>query len=114
MRYISYYEEYPIYEPAEGGYYYTGNQLLRTERKSKRQCRREFEKIWRDCQKENEKNGFVEDTDWNEVVANTGEYPWVRVDENYICKIGKYIGEGVSYAIERKSGSMESGWQPYC
>lgn len=109
MRYISYYEEYPIYEPAEGGYYYTGNQLLRTERKSKRQCRIEFEKIWRDCQKENEKNGFVKDTDWNEVVANTGEYPWVRVDDNYICKI-----EGASYAIERKSGSMESGWQPYC
>lgn len=114
MRYISYYEEYPIYEPAEGGYYYTGNQLLRTERKSKRQCRREFEKIWRDCQKENEKNGFVEDRDWNEVVVNTGEYLWVRVDDNYICKIGKYIGEGASYTIKRKSGSMESGWQLYC
>ena len=22
MRYLSYYREYPIYEPAEGGYYY--------------------------------------------------------------------------------------------
>ena len=28
MRYISHYEEYPIYEPAEGGYYYPGNQLV--------------------------------------------------------------------------------------
>ena len=28
MRYISHYEEYPIYEPAEGGYYYPGNQKV--------------------------------------------------------------------------------------
>ena len=32
MRYISHYEEYPIYEPAEGGYYYPGNQLVASER----------------------------------------------------------------------------------
>ena len=31
MRYISHYEEYPIYEPAEGGYYYPGNQLVAME-----------------------------------------------------------------------------------
>ena len=24
MYYLTYYEEYPIYEPAEGGYYYSG------------------------------------------------------------------------------------------
>lgn len=36
MRYISHYMEYPIYEPAEGGYYYSGNQLVESERKSKR------------------------------------------------------------------------------
>lgn len=46
MRYISHYEEYPIYEPAEGGYYYAGNQLVVSERKSKRQCRKDFEEIW--------------------------------------------------------------------
>ena len=33
MRYISHYEEYLIYEPAEGGYYYPGNQLVASERK---------------------------------------------------------------------------------
>lgn len=27
--YISLYEEYPIYEPAEGGYYYAGRELVR-------------------------------------------------------------------------------------
>lgn len=45
MRHISHYEEYPIYEPAEGGYYYAGNQLVVSERKSKRQCRKDFEEI---------------------------------------------------------------------
>ena len=114
MRYLSYYEEYPIYEPAEGGYYYTGNQLIKTERKSKRQCRIEFERIWQDCKKKNEENGFAEDTDWNKVVTDTREYPWIRAGDNCICKFGKYIGEGASYVIERKSGSMECGWEPYC
>ena len=52
MRYISHYEEYPIYEPAEGGYYYPGNQLVASERKSKRQCRKDFEKIWQECLEE--------------------------------------------------------------
>ena len=33
MRFISHYEEYPIYESAEGGYYYAGNQLVASERK---------------------------------------------------------------------------------
>lgn len=45
MRYISYYQKYPIFEPAEGGYYYAGNQVVESERMSKRKCRREFEKI---------------------------------------------------------------------
>ena len=45
MRWISRYEEYPIYEPAEGGYYYPGNRLVESERKSKRQCRKDFEEI---------------------------------------------------------------------
>lgn len=40
MRYFSYYQEYPIYEPAEGGYYYPGNKLINTERISKRQCKK--------------------------------------------------------------------------
>lgn len=48
MRYISYYEQYPIYEPAEGGYYYPGNCLVDSKRKSKRQCRKDFENIWKE------------------------------------------------------------------
>ena len=99
MRCISYYEEYPIYEPAEGGYYYAGNQLIESERKSKRQCRKEFEAIWAECMKENE-SGI--------------DSPWIRVDDNCIRRYSQYIGEGESIVIEKKSGSYKKGWKPYC
>lgn len=35
MRYITHYEEYPIYEPAEGGYYYSGNKVVDSEKNVK-------------------------------------------------------------------------------
>lgn len=53
MRYISHYEEYPIYEPAEGGYYYPGNQLVASERKSKRACKKNLLEIWEECKQDN-------------------------------------------------------------
>lgn len=99
MRYISYYKEYPIYEPAEGGYYYPGNRLVDSKRKSKRQCRKDFENIWKECLKENE---------------NNPEYPWIREYDNCIYKDSEYVGRGKRYVIERKQGSMRSGWKPYC
>lgn len=116
MRYISHYEEYPIYEPAEGGYYYTGNQLVFSERKSKRQCRRDFEEVWKQCQKENEENGFREDNkdEWWEITKKTHIFSWHRINDNYIIKNSYYTGEGESWCIERKQGKYESGWQPYC
>ena len=58
MRYISHYEEYPIYEPAEGGYYYSGNQLVASERKSKRACKKNLLEIWEECKQDNTERGF--------------------------------------------------------
>ena len=117
MRYISHYVEYPIYEPAEGGYYYAGNELVKSERKSKRACKKELLEIWAECQKENEEYGFREDniSEWDQIRRNTHEYPWIFYREhNYIEKGSRYIGEGESYVIERRQGSCEHGWQPYC
>lgn len=116
MRYISYYAEYPIHEPAEGGYYYAGNQLLKTHKKLKRQCRKDFEEIWNDCLMENRENGFTKENeaDWAELSHNTGNYPWIRVNASYIYRDGRYIGQGESYVIEKKAGSNESGRVPYC
>ena len=67
MRYLTYYKEYPIYEPAEGGYYYAGNEVAQSERMSKRKCRSRFNEIWKECEKENIENGFTEDVDWAEI-----------------------------------------------
>ena len=115
MRYISHYEEYPIYEPAEGGYYYAGNQLVESEKKSKRQCRKNFEEIWQRCLKENEENGFTSGNDEEYKIRNHQHvYPWIRANANYIYRNSYLIGEGESYTIERKQGSQEKGWEPYC
>lgn len=114
MRYMSYYSEYPIFEPAEGGYYYAGNELIESERMSKRQCRKEFERIWKECKKENIENGFVDGADWNLIIQNHNIYPWIRANDNCIFKKGEYIGEGESYIIERYQGSEISGYEPYC
>lgn len=117
MRYISHYEEYPIYEPAEGGYYYTGNQLVASERKSKRACKKNLLEIWEECKRDNAERGFREDNkdEWEQIKRNTHEYPWhFDREHNYIHKGSYLIGEGESYVIERKQGSQESGWQPYC
>lgn len=116
MRFISHYEEYPIYEPAEGGYYYSGNQLVASERKSKRQCRKNFEEIWQDCLKENEQNRFVGNDydEWDKIIDRLHVYPWVRANANYIYRKGDLIGDGESYTIERRQGSQEKGWEPYC
>ena len=117
MRYISHYEEYPIYEPAEGGYYYSGNQLVATERKSKRACKKNLLEIWEECKKENEKLGFREGNmdEWKQITDRTHEYPWIfNKERNYIHKSSWYIGEGESYLIERYQGSQEHGYEPYC
>lgn len=117
MRYISYYTQYAIYEPAEGGYYYAGNSLVESERKSKRACKKALLEIWEECKKENERNGFREDNkdEWERIQSRTHEYPWKFNKEfNRISRRGHYIGEGESYVIERHQGSKNSGYQPYC
>ena len=117
MRYISHYEEYPIYEPAEGGYYYPGNQLVASERKSKRACKKNLLEIWEECKQDNTERGFREDNkdEWEQIRRNTHEYPWYFDREhNYIYKGSYYIGEGESYVIERNQGSQEHGYEPYC
>lgn len=117
MRYISHYKEYPIYEPAEGGYYYSGNKLVDSEHKSKRACKKSLLKIWEECKRNNIERGFRDDNtdEWDQNISRTHEYPWCfNREHNYIYKNSYYIGEGESYTIERKQGSQESGWQPYC
>lgn len=114
MRRITYYEEYPIYEPAEGGYYYEGNEVTWSRKKSKRACRKEFEEIWKKCQIINNELGFVEGADWNDICIRYKIYPWIRVNDHMICKRGFHIGEGKMYVIEKHYGRLRQGRVPYC
>ena len=104
MVYLTHYTEYPIYEPAEGGYYYSGNQIDSYERLSKNQARKKMEEIW------------------EEIKEEYGIYPsemerWKYIKNSHGVSIryhSHYIGEGCSYVIERKLGSEKRGWVPYC
>lgn len=99
MRYLTHYEEYPIYEPAEGGYYYAGNQVTEYERMSKRAAKRELKELYDILCRDH----------------NDPEYPWrMSLDGNMIYRGSKYIGDGERYIIERKLGSMTRGRVPYC
>lgn len=99
MRYITHYEQYPIYEPAEGGYYYAGNQITEYKRMSKRAAKRELKELFDILRRD----------------YNDPEYPWVMsLDENMIYRGSKYIGDGESYVIERKLGNRASGRVAYC
>ena len=47
MVYVTHYEEYPLYEAAEGGYYYAGIQMVESERMSKRAAKKLFKELWK-------------------------------------------------------------------
>lgn len=95
MVWLSYYEEYPIYEPAEGGYWYAGLELVGTERLSKRAAKRKFDKMAKD---------HLQDGDW-----------WLtKSDGRCLIKDSEYIGEGSMIIIERSKGSRRKGYEPYC
>lgn len=91
MVYLTHYTEYPIYEPAEGGYYYAGieaNEYYRLN--SVKQAKRKLAKM----RKELEAEGF-------------------EVFEDRAYMHIKYIGESKSWIIEKVYGSQESGRQIY-
>ena len=105
MVYLTHYEQYPIYEPAEGGYYYAGNQITEYERLSLRQAKKQLKNLWEEAQRENE--NLDEKYKWHMTL------PW-RNERSQLVRFSKYIGEGESYVIERKLGSQTRGWEPYC
>lgn len=95
MVYLTHYTEYPIYEPAEGGYYYSGQTADSFYRlNSVKQAKRQLEKM----RKELEEDGFVVCT------------------HNNICEAyrrSKYIGYGELWIMEKVYGSKNRGWHPY-
>ena len=91
--YLTHYCEYPIYEPAEGGYYYAGREACESY-----ECDTEDEAIqqFEDMKAELEGDGFI-----------------IREDLYQAYLPSKYIGEGEMWIIEKTYGSRESGKQIY-
>lgn len=95
MIYLTHYTEYPIYEPAEGGYYYSGQEADCFYRlNSLKQAKRKLKKM----RKELEEEGYQVWTDGN----------WCEA-----YKRSKYIGEGECWIVEKVYGSNNHGWHPY-
>ena len=98
--FITTYERYPIYEPAEGGYYYSGNQMVESRSFScHRKAKQYINKLYRQAIKEGEKESKY----------------WYQSKDNLSFGVGsKYIGEGWFVRLERKQGQEERGYTPYC
>ena len=113
MVYLSHYEEYPIYEPAEGGYYYAGNQLTESKPMSVRKAKLELQKLFDELTGD---DLFMDDDDKIVKTNNFRDTPFGYVkDPGFrIQRYNQYIGEGESWLIERVQGCHERGRVPYC
>lgn len=91
MIYLTHYEEYPIYEPAEGGYYYAGREAA-----TSYECTTEEEAIQQlaEMKQELEEDGWI-------------------VEKTHAYLPSKYIGESEYWKIEETYGSLERGKQIY-
>lgn len=106
MYYVAYITEYPIYEPAEGGYYYAGTQI--------QECR-EFS-TWKKANKcyQRWSKEFKEMHDdeperiWEYVCGGIGKH-----GGSHTAYCSRYIGEGERVEISKKK-PVEHGWTPYC
>ena len=98
MYYVTYYEEYPIYEPAEGGYYGSQNVWVR-EFKSWRKARQFFNKAAKQ---------FVEDFSYDNPYCMYG-FP-----NSYAEVCSRYIGKDYGIVLTSRKPLKEHGWKPYC
>ena len=98
--YVTMYEKYPIYEPAEGGYYYSGIQVnWSCEFKEYRKARRFLKKCFKDCIEcgDDKEKGWYTNASHSRFGVN-----------------GRYIGDGWYVTLEREEGAEVRGWEPYC
>lgn len=98
--YVTIYDEYSIYNPAEGGYYYTGVDIsqswgFQTFRAAKRFLR----KLYKDFIEQ----GYTKESKW-----------FCTSNHQFFGMEGEYIGSGWFVQLERKQGKSVKGWEPYC
>lgn len=95
--YVSHYSLYPIFEPAEGGYYYDGIQLDGSV------CVSTLQKAKERLEKEAKEYGYE--------VLRDGYDSRKAVSDDYN---GRYVGEGSFIIIESRKGMYTQGRKPYC
>lgn len=97
--YVTMYYLYPIYEPAEGGYYYNGRNVYESYGFQTRKKAIQFlRKRRKECLKEDENV-----KGWFNYINSFGVY-----------NMNGYIGDGYFWELERKQGNAVSGYEPYC
>lgn len=99
--YVTYYNKYPIYEPAEGGYYYSGIEIVESHEFSTFKKAKLFLRKWyKNCiECEDHKSKY-----WR---CNASKTFFGQPNQ-------KYIGDGWYVQLERKQGKDVRGWTPYC
>lgn len=106
--YLTYYEAYPIYEPAEGGYYYEGRNAVK----------------WWESEDINELVNFIPNLaeNWYEMeLTNYGTIEDINKelkDWGYVIVAlthSKYIGDDIYLVLENEKAfqKYEVHWHPY-
>ena len=106
--YLTYYEAYPIYEPAEGGYYYEGRNAIK----------------WWESEYLNELVNFIPNLaeNWYEMeLTNYGTIEDINKeleDWGYVMVAlthAKYIGDDMYLLLENEKAfqKYEAHWHPY-
>lgn len=106
MFYVSYIKEYPIYEPAEGGYYYEGEHVeICREFSTWKKANRYFQKLRKE---------FLEMHDDEPNRVNDFVCGGVSFWHNpFVSYTSRYIGDGERVELTRKK-PVDRGRQPYC
>lgn len=108
MYYVSYIEEYPIYEAAEGGYFYPGETVI-----DSRACKswRKARKVFNEWRKWFEKEYGAPDGNSVHLIEMGGCDLYGNGSE--ISLTSKYVGEGCAVRLTRYK-PHDKGYTPYC
>lgn len=105
MYYVSYYREYPIYEPAEGGYYYSGREIIdfmifTDRRKAKRTFYKSVKEFYKIHDAVEEKiiqrdfGGYFKFDDEKEIAYVKTSSKYIGEDEGIIFSAAPIVGKG--------------------
>lgn len=112
MFYVSYITEYPIYEPAEGGYYYAGTVVEECYKfDTWKKANKHFQKMKRDFLDYYEYEAAHGMVDVREI-SGVKKFRGFDIGSSVVLH-SKYIGDGARIEISCRE-PRERGWEPYC